>query len=73
MEFTSNNDHSNFLVIESTDKVNFGDFDLISLNYSNNIYEYTIAGSKKELIQYQENLINSQNKNIEKINSSFYN
>jgi len=73
MEFTSNNDHSNFLVIVSTDKVNFGDFDLISLNYSNNTYEYTIAGSKKELIQYQENLINSQNKNIEKINSSFYN
>lgn len=73
IEFSNNNDQSNFLVIESKEEINYEGFDLISLNYSNSIYEYTIVGSKNELIKYQKNLINSQNKNIEKINSSFYN
>jgi|TARA_Y100000389_G_C17408042_1_gene489191 hypothetical protein len=73
IEFSNTIDHSNFLTIESTEEINYEGFNLVSLNYSNNFYEYTISGSKDDLIKYQKNLINSKNINIEKINSSFYN
>ena len=73
IEFSNTIDHSNFLTIESTEEIKYEGFNLVSLNYSNNFYEYTISGSKDDLIKYQKNLINSKNINIEKINSSFYN
>lgn len=71
-EFSNKSEHKNFLTISSTQTLEYENFNLISLNYSENIYEYTIAGSKQELINFQNKLIESNKNGIEKINSTFY-
>tara|TARA_B100000989_G_C19481704_1_gene445459 strand:- start:468 stop:1124 length:657 start_codon:yes stop_codon:yes gene_type:complete len=67
-----NSDNQNFLTITSKEKIDIGNFQLINLDYKNNLYDYVISGNKDELLEFQENTIENNNEIIEKITSSFY-
>ena len=68
--FNSNN--QNFLSITSKEKIDIGNFQLISFKFENNLYDYVISGNKSELLIFQEKTIENNNENIEKITSNFY-
>tara|TARA_B100001109_G_C18711526_1_gene402740 strand:- start:124 stop:780 length:657 start_codon:yes stop_codon:yes gene_type:complete len=68
--FNSNN--QNFLSITSKEKIDIGNFQLISFKFENNLYDYVISGNKSELLKFQEKTIENNNENIEKITSNFY-
>lgn len=66
------NDNNNFLTISTTEKIDIGNFELISLEYTSNSYEYVVTGNKEDLLMFQENLIEAKNEIIKKISTNFY-
>ena len=67
------NDYRNFLSISIDTEIDIENFELVSLDYKDNIYEYIISGNKEDLLAFQKNLIKTSNENIKKISSNFYN
>jgi hypothetical protein len=67
------NDYRNFLSISIDTEIDIENFELVSLDYKDNIYEYVISGNKEDLLAFQKNLIKTSNENIKKISSNFYN
>jgi len=67
------NDYRNFLSISIDTEIDIENFELVGLDYKDNIYEYIISGNKEDLLAFQKNLIKTSNENIKKISSNFYN
>ena len=67
------NDYRNFLSISIDTEIDIENFELVGLDYKDNIYEYIISGNKEDLLAFQKNLIETSNENIKKISSNFYN
>ena len=66
------NDHNNFLTISISEKIDIGNFELVSLEYTINSYEYVLTGNKEDLLRFQEKLIETNNEIIKKISTNFY-
>tara|TARA_B100000123_G_scaffold271544_1_gene251662 strand:- start:787 stop:1431 length:645 start_codon:yes stop_codon:yes gene_type:complete len=67
------NDYRNFLSISTDQEIDIKNFELVSFDYKENLYDYVISGNKEELLEFQKNLIKTNNENIKKISSNFYN
>jgi len=67
------NEYRNFLSISTDIEIDTESFELISFDYKDNFYDYVISGNKEELLRFQKNLIKTNNENIKKISSNFYN
>ena len=67
------NDYRNFLSISTDKEINTENFELVSFDYKDNLYDYVISGNKEELLTFQNDLIKTNNENIKKISSNFYN
>ena len=67
------NDYRNFLSISTDQEIDIKNFELVSFDYKENLYDYVISGNKEELLEFQKNLIKTNNENIKKISSYFYN
>lgn len=64
--------NQNYLAITSTEKIDIENFQIISLDYSNNLYDYVISGDRREILDFQNKVIESNSGNIKKITSNFY-
>ena len=67
------NDYRNFLSISTDKEIDTENFELVSFDYKDNLYDYVLSGNKEELLTFQNNLIKTNNENIKKISSNFYN
>ena len=67
------NDYRNFLSISTDKEINTENFELVSFDYKDNLYDYVLSGNKEDLLTFQNDLIKTNNENIKKISSNFYN
>lgn len=72
-ESSNLNDYRNFLSISTDEEVDTENFELVSFDYKENVYDYVISGNKEELLEFQKKLIKTNNDIIKKISSNFYN
>mgnify|MGYP000527476127 FL=1 len=67
------NDYRNFLSISTDKEIDTENFELVSFDYKDNLYDYVLSGNKEDLLTFQNDLIKTNNENIKKISSNFYN
>ena len=67
------NDYRNFLSISTDKEIDTENFELVSFDYKDNLYDYVLSGNKEDLLTFQNDLIKTNNENIKKIRSNFYN
>lgn len=64
--------NQNYLAITSSEKIDTENFQLISLDFSDNLYDYVLSGDRKEILDFQNKVIESNSGKIKKISSNFY-